>query len=144
MVDLSDEAMLKLMQDKGTALGRAPTMAEVDDDPNMPNASSYEKRFGSYNKAVEKAGLRPNDRHYSVNNKTICRENLSDDELIELMIDKARRLGKTPTRADVNSDPNMPSADTYRRRFGTYTNAVIRAGLKPNKPISKRSKKASE
>lgn len=139
VVDLSDEAMLKLMHDKGITLGRAPTMAEVDDDPNMPNASSYEKRFGSYNNAVIKAGLKPNDRHFGINCKNQIRDKLSDEELLQLLVDFTNRLGHTPTIAEVNGDPNMPSADVYRRRFGGYSEALIRAGLEPNKPVERPS-----
>ena len=144
VVDLSDEEMLKKLRDKGMVLGRAPTMAEVENDSNLPNCSSYEKRFGSYNKAVIRAGLKPNDRHFSINCRNRIRERLSDEDLLLLLVNLAKRLGRTPTTVDVINDPDIPSYSVYLRRFNSYNEALIRAGLKPNIYRKKRSEKASE
>ena len=51
----------------------------------------------------------------------------SDEELIRRLAEQARTLGRTPSRREV-----APNEWTYRHRFGSYTNAVVIAGLVPN------------
>lgn len=53
----------------------------------------------------------------------------SDDEMIELLQHEARRKGSTPTPKDVNTRPDMPSRNTYASRFGSWTKALLAAGL---------------
>jgi 5-methylcytosine-specific restriction endonuclease McrA len=54
----------------------------------------------------------------------------TDEELISLLLAQADRLGRTPTYREV-----VPNADTYRVRFGSWTNAVLIAGLSPNQAV---------
>ena len=56
----------------------------------------------------------------------------SEQELIEDLKELADKLGKTPTRMDVNGYKMMASAHTYGRRFDSYSDACIAAGLQPN------------
>ena len=56
----------------------------------------------------------------------------SEEELIEDLQKLADKLGKTPTMMDVNGYKMMASAHTYGRRFDSYSDACIAAGLEPN------------
>ncbi|MBR3414501.1 DEAD/DEAH box helicase family protein [Candidatus Saccharibacteria bacterium] len=63
-------------------------------------------------------------------NAGFCR--YSDEELIELLQTKAKSLGRTPTKKDVDSDNGMPSSDTYANRFGSWNKALEAARLSPS------------
>lgn len=56
----------------------------------------------------------------------------SDAELIGLLRDEAGRIGRTPTVQHFNESPDLPAADTYKRRYAEWNNALWRAGLEPN------------
>jgi len=40
---------------------------------------------------------------------------------------------RVPTRKDLNTHPDMPSYSTYRKFFGSYSDAIRQAGYKPAK-----------
>ena len=115
----TNEDLIGLLKAKAESLGRTPTMKDVDSDKSMPSVATYIGRFGSWNKALEAAGLSSNKNSYS------------DEELITLLKAKAESLGRTPTQKDVDFDESMPSATTYRDRFGSWKNALRAAGLLP-------------
>ena len=116
----SDEELIDLLRAKAESLGRTPTSREVDSDKSMPSAFTYQNKFGSWNKALEAAGLSSNKNLYS------------DEELIDLLKAKAESLGRTPTKKDIGSDESMPSANTYENRFGSWNKALKAAGLSLN------------
>lgn len=54
----------------------------------------------------------------------------SNEYLLQRIVDEAKRLGRTPSKSEIR-----PDATVYRSRFGSYNNAVIAAGLVPNRQI---------
>lgn len=56
-----------------------------------------------------------------------------DWQLIHWLQDFAEELGKTPTQVDLANEPSMPSPSVYRYRFGSWNNALKKAGLEVNK-----------
>ena len=73
----------------------------------------------------------------------ISTKSLSDEKLIEMLKDKAKELGCVPKTSLLVGNDDMPSYRTYVRRFGSWNNALIIAGLKeksvppPEKPDKK-------
>ena len=57
----------------------------------------------------------------------------TEAELIKKLIDFSKELGHTPTQLDTELSENMPAINTFRKTFGTFNNALIAAGLNPNK-----------
>jgi hypothetical protein len=57
----------------------------------------------------------------------------TDEKLIARLIEQAGELGRTPTTREVAN----PSDGVYINRFGSYTNAVLMAGLTPNQALPK-------
>ena len=125
---LSNEELLEKLRQKAREIGDMPSIREIEEDPDIPNEKTFAYRFGSYNKAVEAAGLKPNKRGASNNFRSIK----TNEELLDQLRQKANELGKTPSVKDIASDPSMMSPATYTKRFGSYSNAVELAGLKPN------------
>ncbi|MFQ6009650.1 MAG: homing endonuclease associated repeat-containing protein [Candidatus Aenigmatarchaeota archaeon] len=117
----TDDYLIEKLQEKAEELGRVPTRREVNADKDIPSVYIYTKTFGSYNKALEAAGLNVNKEYYS------------DQELLELLKKKAKELGRTPTQKEITADKSIPSSTTYRYRFGSLTNALKEAGLDRNR-----------
>lgn len=55
------------------------------------------------------------------------------EEIIVALQRLAKELGRTPTIADLTGRDDMPSDTTVVRRFGSFSNALIRAGLIVNR-----------
>lgn len=53
----SEEEMLDWLREVSAELGKSPSVADINQHPNAPSASSYEYRFGSWNAAKKLAGL---------------------------------------------------------------------------------------
>lgn len=75
--------------------------------------STLQRRFGSWNKALEEAGLTVT--------KTV---NLSDEELFENILNLWQHFGKQPSKRDLSRPPSLYSERPYTRRFGTWWKAL--------------------
>jgi HNH endonuclease/Homing endonuclease associated repeat len=51
----------------------------------------------------------------------------TDEYLLAQLLDQAGALGRTPTVREI-----IPREKVYRKRFGSYNQAVLLAGLEPN------------
>lgn len=56
----------------------------------------------------------------------MARYKYSDEDLIKIIQNKAKELGRTPTRRDVKQ------FDVISKRFGSWNNALVKAGFVPN------------
>jgi len=97
-----------------------------------PSAGTYGYRFGSFSEAVHEAGLETTRRSPN---------KYSEEELLNHLRDLAEG-DQAPTTAEVRTAEG-PSADTYRRRFGSFSEAVRAAGLKVS-PDRRQQKYAEE
>lgn len=75
--------------------------------------STITRRFGTWNKAVLKIGLKPGNIN-----------NYSDEELFENILNIWQQKGKQPTRRDLSSEPSKISQGPYNRRFTSWTTAI--------------------
>lgn len=98
--------MLQMLQDLSKKLGHTPLLKELSAEPGMPSGKLYRARFGSYFRAVAFAELEPTGRKYTTN-ELLCRYSSF-----------AKELGRRPTGAEINANPNLPSANCYSSRFG--------------------------
>lgn len=97
-------------------LGRAPTADDIRNlSEKLPDVSTYERRFGSWIKALEAAGIEG------------C-HNRSDETIIRQLAELAMRLGRRrPTKREVDSNPDVASSGLYTNRFGRFSYAVDEA-----------------
>lgn len=58
-----------------------------------------------------------------------CSKKLSDEEMLDLLRKKVKKVGHIPTKKSLQGDPDLPGPDTYVKRFGTWTNALKLAGF---------------
>ncbi len=123
----SDAELISMLQNYAEKLGRTPRMKDVENEPKMPSAVTYVNRFGCYKNALIMANLsKAHPKHVEKPKKA---KDYTDAELIAMLQNYAKKLGRTPKIKDVENEPEMPSAGAYVRRFGSYTNALIMANL---------------
>ncbi|MCD7911016.1 DUF3841 domain-containing protein [Bacillus velezensis] len=105
----SDEDLFQILKMKEKEFGRPPYKREIKQRQTICN------RFGSWKRALEKAGIDPLGKP----KKTIY----SNEELISILQDKAKRLGRPPKYHEVTQ------ATTMAFRFGSWNKALKAAGL---------------
>lgn len=127
------EELIDEIQRIAKRLNKSPTRREIDAlSAQGLTASSvtYIRLFGSFNEALRQAGLASNKDTVEIK---------SDEVLLYELKDLADTLGKTPTKKDINeftqSGGAIASVATYIRRFGSFNNALIKAGLLPTREV---------
>ena len=113
----SNNELLEFLRTAFDRFGRMPKREEFGALEGFPSPALYAKRFGSWGKAVRAAGLVPVRRRYT------------DDELVTIMKDLGRELGRKPRLEDLRARSDLPDPCTYQERFGTWSRALERAGF---------------
>jgi hypothetical protein len=112
--------------------GAAPTSdswTRRDPTGRRPAASTVIKTFGSWNAAVAAAGLEPRRRGGQAGTPT-GRLHWTDDEMLDALRAYGREHGRAPTSIEwKTAEDSHPSAHTIGKRFGSWANAVERAGF---------------
>ena len=94
--------------------------------------STLNRRFGSWFKALEKAGLKKT--------RTL---NISNEELFENLVNVWTNLGRQPKYNDLTKDVSKYSSGTYEKRFGGWRKALeafinwVNEGVLPEQDIEK-------
>src|SRR3954469_3236908 len=114
----TDEQILGELKQSAERLGRSPTMREFAADPETSvHPQTVIEHFGSWNKAKRAAGLVP-------------RRHATREELLSLLRELGRRLGRVPTTKDIEANRGfMPSKSLYWHTFGSLSNALREAGF---------------
>ncbi len=88
------------------------TIDEYNERGNY-HSTTLNRRFGSWFKALEKAGLKKT--------RTL---NISNDELFENLVDVWTSLGRQPKYNDLTKDVSKYSSGTYEKRFGGWRKSL--------------------
>lgn len=108
-----------------------PTREDVAEDDDSPSPSTYDRRFESWWAALKQAGFsEPAVYQLRAEQQT---PSYQDEELLSILRSKASELGKTPTYDEWREQDDVPAITTYRSRFGTWNDALVEAGLQPNR-----------
>src|SRR3989304_4624635 len=118
------ECLLEFLRYFDKKEGRIPKQEDFVNNPKYPGFVTIVKWFGSWNNASKLSGL--------VNIFT----NYTDEELLEFLIKFERKEGRIPRQEDFIGNPNCPSHNLYKSRFGSWNNAIKCAGLIPGQYIS--------
>ena len=100
--------------------GDVPTCKELWDEQGLELKSYYKKYFGSWNNCLKELGLKLN---------SVTKYN--DDELKDAFINFVNEYGRVPAIKDFNGT-GRPSFWVYQNRFGSWAEACIHYGYKPN------------
>ncbi len=118
MKKYTKEQLLFYLQDFARKNNTSPTIRDFNKNKKKPCASTYSARFGSWNSALRKAGLKVNSKKYS---KKELKENLKQ---------LAKDLGRVPKTSNLKSKEWCASYSTYRKYFGSWKKALDSAGIK--------------
>jgi 5-methylcytosine-specific restriction endonuclease McrA len=138
--------------DEDSLLAELRRVAALVDTPHIPraafnrlakaSASLIVRRFGTWEKTLDRAGLRHRYSGAPVSKKLLAggRQAFTDEELIQALKDVALKLGGAPVTVEIFNRNGRANAETIRRRFGSWWTALGMAGL----PISNLGKRYSE
>ena len=114
----TDEELLAELNASAQRLGRSPTMREFAADPGARvQPQTLIEHFGSWNRAKRLAGLVP-------------RRLATREELLGLLRELGRELGRTPTVRDLEARRHtMPSKSLLWHTFGSFAAALREAGF---------------
>jgi HNH endonuclease/Homing endonuclease associated repeat len=91
------------------------TREAFNEHRKLSNTSTYERRFGSWNNALEKAGIKASRSQ---------RGNLSNIELFENLLRVWTLYGRQPTITEMGYEPSVVTGATYKNRFGGWRKAL--------------------
>lgn len=124
----TDKQLIESLQKFYEINGKAPTQRECRNSNGLFGPNTYKDSFGGWNAALERAGLTPNK---------IRSTQISDEQLLQDLRDFYNTTGRAPRHEDCNDiKSSMKSHMVYKRRFGTFTEALLLAGVPLNDPSS--------
>lgn len=138
------QAVREALQRKISSLGgKSPTRRQLGQDENMPTIDNILKFYPSYNAAIIDAGGK-------VNARKGMKDAYPDKVMAEQALQMQKDLGRAPSMAEWDQNPNTCPANVLEKRHGSYNNAMIAYGVTPNprysaiKPHNKHTKFLTE
>jgi 5-methylcytosine-specific restriction endonuclease McrA len=111
--DTPEEELLDDLKNVAKLLGRDRfTRSEYNENGKF-SSGTFERRFGNWNKAIEKAGLQIN-----------LQRNISDKELFENIEEVWIKLGRQPLYDEIRKPLSRFSTIPYTKRFITWRKAL--------------------
>jgi len=106
---VSDQELLEDLRQTAAKLERASVGQKTYRKHGSFDDSTISRRFGSWNSALEAAGL-----------PLINRVNIEDADLFENILTLWQHYGRQPRRRELASPPSKISQSPYSRRFGSW------------------------
>lgn len=108
----TENQLLEFLRKFEIEKGRVPVERDFMNNHKYPSSWIYYDRFGTWNKALEMAGLDDNEFLYK------------ESELLNFLRQYYEKNGRPPTARDFANDPEYPSPEPYKRRFGSWSKAL--------------------
>jgi 5-methylcytosine-specific restriction endonuclease McrA len=112
----SDEALLDDMRRCAKLLERDTLTLTEYGETGKAHPSTIQRRFGSWVKALDLAGLRPSRSKIGI----------SDDDLFNDIKNLWVALGRQPRYSEMRAPATQFSADTFSARFGSWSDGLAR------------------
>lgn len=112
----TDEELLNYLKGFYEKNKRIPVKRDFINNPEYPGHDTYNKRFGSWNKALILAGI-------DIDKKIIRRNKIyKNEELLNYLKDFYEKNKRIPTAYDIANNPEYPS-------IYIYTKNILGAGI---------------
>ena len=117
----TNEEMIAALQEWTARHGRPPNSCEwISGSPDRPSSLCVRRRFGSWERALHEAGLKPNNRRQY--------RYWTDAEIVDALRKWARREGRAPRSKDwTAAQRDHPCARCVMVHFGTFSAGVAAA-----------------
>lgn len=112
---VADDDLLDDLKAVARSLGTGTVTASQYNAAGRYHSATFARRFGSWLKALEAAGLRRSRNLH-----------ITDDQLFENLVDVWLGLGRQPRYSDIDGPASAYSAGTYANRFGGWRAALER------------------
>lgn len=122
--EYTDEELLAKLREVAEDLDHPVTIRDIEKIDDFPDHATFERRFGSWNKAKVRAGLETVGR-----GKWTRSPSYSDEELLQKLRNLADEIGGQVAKPDLINAKGYPSPTTYRKRFGSWSHAKNQAGI---------------
>ncbi len=129
----SADDLIKDLQRIAKKINSDTVTAAAYDEMGNYGVTTFRRKFGTWNKALEAAGL-----------KVVLNLNVPEEELFENLAEVWQQLGRQPVGRDVEkSSGSRYSLGTYEKRFGSWNKALesfinyINASVIERKPHKK-------
>ena len=109
---VTDDALLADLVEVHHSIGTRKITIELYERHGKYNSSTLMRHFGSWNKALERAGLQISNRQYTL------------QELYDNLAEIWLRLGRQPSRRDLLLAGSQISYKAYERKFGKWSVAL--------------------
>lgn len=113
----TDDELIEFIKKYFNEKGTVPTIKDFTNNFRYPSFATYQRRFGSWNNALIKAGYDANSRDYT------------NDELLDSLKRFFEENGRVPTSKDFLNNSKYPSFSAVVNRFGSWNGALIKAKL---------------
>ena len=111
--NVSDEELIKDLKEVALKLGKDKVTQIEYKTLGKYGVRTFETRFGSWNKSLEKAGL-----------SITTRRNIPEEELFQNIADLWQHFGRQPKFHEVKQPLSKFSVSPYARRYGSWYNAL--------------------
>ncbi len=125
-----DAEIIASLQDWVAANARSPKCTDwARASWDRPSALTVRLRFGSWRKALRRAGLKPDGREYD-RSAPRCYKQWSTPAVVRALQDAAFAAGRPPRSTEwFRASIDHPCSTTVRERFGSWSAAIEAAGL---------------
>jgi hypothetical protein len=119
----SDEEIVAALRAWALRRGRAPNSRDwIPGSPDRPSSMCVRRRFGSWDKALKRASLKPNRRRQG--------RYWTEEEIVNALRAWATRHGRAPRSQDWRKATQIsPCSRSVAMRYGTFGAAVSAAGV---------------
>lgn len=111
--DIPNEELISDLQRVGRLLNRNSVTIDQFNEHAKFHSTTLSRRFGSWFKALEAAGLEKTRNLH-----------LTNEQLLENLVEVWLKLGRQPKYQDLTKDNSLFSSATYENRFGTWRKAL--------------------
>jgi DNA invertase Pin-like site-specific DNA recombinase len=110
----TNEEIIAALQEWAARHGRSPNSCEwLSFSPDRPGSLCVRRRFGSWEKALKRAGLKPNARRQH--------RFWTDQEILHAIKSWTKQNGRPPTHKEwIRAGRNRPCALSVTKHFGTF------------------------
>jgi hypothetical protein len=109
----SDQELLDDLKKVADQIGMDKVKIDQYDQKGKFHSATLRKRFGTWNKTLEKAGL-----------KIAVKQNISEEELFENIEEVWIKLGRQPLYKEIKYPLSKYSTRPYEKKFGTWRKAL--------------------